>query len=226
MAGFNPVAAYDRKVIPPYIVEDDKSTVFSIFPRPLDERKETLNPGIFKLDAGSYEKPSRLVVGQSYWIKDPGPDEDLISIVTPSALIASSICNDLGLIMSGADARPGVFWVKGELTVEELKKKYPDALPLAKKRQDEWFKLLITMADVDWSRANGNPLAIWDVARQAAEALGIKDKDWLQNQNAFERIPCVACGTFNKPGLALCPNCKVVIDEAKFKSLGLKFANQ
>ena len=43
----------------------DKSTVVSIYPKELNEIKPTIMPGRFRLEPGTYEKPSILVVGSS-----------------------------------------------------------------------------------------------------------------------------------------------------------------
>ncbi len=81
------------------------------------------------------------------------------------------------------------------------------------------------IADILWARTNGNPLAISDDSRLAAEKLGLtSQKNWMGDFRARELTNCKACGHMINPVYPVCPNCKNVIDEEKAKSLNLKFA--
>jgi hypothetical protein len=102
----------------------DKSTVVSIYPRELVERKPTIQPGIFTIPAGSIEKPTLVVVGPSSWWRDIDIEQPLLEIVNGSVQVANSIvvdyCNGL-LGCNMRDTMPGLFWVPGEFkTVESL----------------------------------------------------------------------------------------------------------
>jgi hypothetical protein len=44
-------------------------------------------------------------------------------------------------------------------------------------------------------------------------------KPWSSIQIDDALVACIFCGNQNKPGLALCPNCKQVINKASFDQL-------
>ncbi len=207
----------------------DKSTVVSIYPVAIDEKKPTIFPGRFIIPAGSYEKPATLIVGPSSWWRELGEDEPLLEIPQSSILIADSIVRDYanGLIECNMnDVMPGLFFVPGEVNVKELTvvPKYKNLLDKARDNQNRWWKKLVENADVLWARTNGNPLAISDDARIAARQLKL-EKPWEKDNVTLELVPCVACGQRNNSSVVICPNCKVVLNQAKFKELGLSFAS-
>lgn len=204
----------------------DRCTVFSIYPREIHERKITVTPGDFIIPPGSYDKPGRLTIESSSWWKDTGPDDPLIEIPVGSAIMAKSICDDWMKGLLGCnmiDAKPGLFWVPGEVSVETLKKDMKGALDKARRDQNKYYSNLITMADSLWARTNGNPLAIPGDSKLAAQELGL-DKEWLKHVSQAEAIRCVACGNMRMPQFPVCPHCKMVVDSDRAKALGIKFA--
>ena len=94
---------------------------------------------------------------------------------------------------------------------------------MAKMKQKNWFTELVKIADVDWARTNGNPRAISDDSRLAAQKLGLQ-KAWMQDFRAVELNNCPACGAMININYPVCSNCKNIINTEKAKSLGLKFA--
>lgn len=205
----------------------DKSTVVSIYPIPLKEKKVTLMPGRFNVPAGSYDKPSILVVGPSSWWKEVDENQPLLEIPVHSVLIAESIVNDYckGLLKCNMqDAMPGLFSIVGEVTLDVIKTKYKALLDKANDNQKRWYTALVKEADTQWSRTNGNPIAISDLMRLAARELGQNTKEWLQDFQATETIRCVACGNMRNPLYPICPVCKTVVDKDKYTKLGLKQA--
>src|SRR6266699_3223594 len=89
----------------------DKSTIISIFSRPVHEIKHTLDPGNFHITAGSIENPSILVVGPSSWWKELDESQPLLEIPVSSIQIADSIVKDYinTMLMSNAgDCTPGI----------------------------------------------------------------------------------------------------------------------
>lgn len=202
----------------------DKATIFSIFPREINERKPTIQPGFFHIDKGSIEKPATLIVGPSSWWKEVDEQQPLLEIPTSSIVIAESIINDfcngiLGCNMS--DKKPGFLFIPGEVSVAKLKTDYKDALDQCIAKQRNWFGELIKMADSLWARTNGNPLTISDDMRLAANELGLMSKDWMQNFQAMEMIRCVACGNMRNPLYPMCSNCKMIVDPKLAEKLGL-----
>jgi hypothetical protein len=205
----------------------DKSTIVSIFPRMIDETKHTIQPGRFIIPAGSYEKPSILVVGSSSWWKEIDEEQPLLEIPNSSIQVADSIVNDwcnglLGCNMS--DIMPGIFWVPGEFTEIVIKTKYKNLMDKALANQRRWYEALVKMADSLWARSNGNPLAITNDMRLAVQELNLASKDWMQDFSTISKSNCPACGFMINPAYPVCSNCKNILDKDKAEKLGLMFA--
>lgn len=224
---FPGIAATTRRTIRAPVNPMDKTTVVSILPKWINERKATIQPGIFELPPGSFENPSVLVVGPSSWWREVDENQPLLEIPVSSIQIADSIvrdyCNGL-LACNMADQMPGLFYVPGDFTAERMKKEHQPSLTLARERQKKWFLELVRIADILWSRSNGNPLAISDDARLACKQLNITNKPWLGDLQTAELIRCVACGALRNPAFPVCAQCKAIADPAKAKELGLTFA--
>jgi len=208
----------------------DKSTVFSILPKQIHETKCTLDPGVFDIEPGDPEKPTRLVVGTSVWWREIDPEQPLLEIPVSSVQVAESVVRDYsnGIIMCDmGESRPGLFFLPGDISVNELVAKHKDVLTLAIKRQENWFRALIKLADSLWARTNGNPLAISDDSRLAAKMMRVEDRGWLMDfkMEGVVMKNCPACGTIRNNSYPVCHNCKTVIDKEKFTALGLKFAS-
>jgi len=204
----------------------DKCTIISIFPLDIDETKPTIEPGKFHIDAGSFEKPSILVIGSSSWWREIDADQPMLEIPTSSIQVADSIIKDYANGLLGcnmADCMPGLFYVMGAITVKELKDKYTEKLIEVNARQNNWYKILVRLADSLWSRTNGNPLTISNEMRIAANALGMKDKPWLKDFVTATLTNCHACGTLKNPLYPVCPSCKSV-DMSHPAAKELKFA--
>lgn len=207
----------------------DKSTIVSVYPRDIQEKKLTIEPGVFNILAGSEERPSVTVIGSSSWWKDVGDDQPLIEVPVSSVTVARSIVNDFcnGLLgVNMGDTMPGIFFVPGEHTVASISTNYSTALNEAIVKQKKWFATLVKLADTLWSRSNGNPLAISDDMRLAAKYLGLDTKPWLQDFQAMSTVNCVACGAMRNPAFPVCPNCRTVIDVDRAKELGLELVQR
>lgn len=204
----------------------DKCTVVSILPKPIDEVKWTIDPGKFHLDPGSFENPAILVVGgSSYWREMPN-DQPPLEIAYSSVNVADSIVRDYCNGVLGCDMNecvPGLFFVLGEAKVSEIKLKYKETLEITKTKQNNWFKVLVDLADSLWARTNGNPLALADDMRLAAKMLNLNDKPWLKDFQMIKMVPCPACGSLKNPMFPVCAVCKNV-DQAHPASKDLKFA--
>jgi hypothetical protein len=204
----------------------DKCTIVSIFPKDIDEVKHTIEPGKFHIPAGTLESPAILVVGSSSWWKDIDVDQPMLEIPVSSIQIADSVIKDYCNGMLGCDmgqAMPGLFFVLGEHNVMEIKLKYKKKLEETNIRQDNWYKILVRLADSLWSRTGQNPLAVWDEMRLAARSLNFVDKPWLKDFQVAELVRCIACGGMKNPEYPICPTCKS-IDIAHPMAKELKFA--
>lgn len=216
----------NRRTIRAQVNPMDKSTVVSILPKRISERKATVQPGFFEIPAGSFESPAILVVGPSSWWREVDEHQPLLEIPVSSIQIADSIVRDYsnGLLACNMnDQMPGLFYVPGETTVEKLKKDHMPLLVQANLNQRKWYAELIRVADILWSRSNGNPLSINEDARMACRELNVSNKPWLNDQQTMELIRCVACGSLRNPAFPVCQSCHAVVDKKKAEELGLTF---
>lgn len=204
----------------------DKCTIVSIYPKEITEIKHTIEPGKFTIPMGTVENPSLLVVGPSSWWREIDQDQPMLEIPVSSIQIADSFIKDSCNSMIGAEpgiAVPGVFFVLGEENIIGIKSKYKAKLQEVKDRQDNWFRLLVRLADAFWARANGNPLAIADEMRLGARMLGLEDKPWLKDFTLADMQKCKACGGLRDPQYPVCPSCKAIDPEHPLAK-ELKFA--
>lgn len=206
----------------------DKATVVSILPKKIDEVKHTIQPGRFTIEPGSYDKPSLLVVGPSSWWKEIDQEQPLLEIPVSSIQIADSIVKDycngiLGCNMS--DVMPGLFYLPGAVTIDQLTKEHKPLLNAALAKQRAWYQVLVRMADTLWARTNGNPLAISDDMRLGAQELGFKTKEWIRDFTTIEMVRCTACGAMRNPTYPVCQTCKAIVDPEAWKKLNLSFAS-
>lgn len=229
VGGFPGIVHANRRTIRAPINPMDKSTVISIFPKYIDERKPTIEPGRFIIPAGSYENPSLLVVGSSSWWKEIDDQQPLLEIPNSSVQVADSIvkdyCNGLfGCDMSGS--MPGLFWIPGEVNIVSLRSKYKDKLEQARAKQITFFTTLVRLTDALWSRTNGSPLVVSDDARIAAKELQVEgQKAWMKDFTTLGQTNCPACGYMRNPAFPVCSNCKAILDKDQAKALGIAFAS-
>jgi hypothetical protein len=217
----------NRRTIRAQVNPLDKSTIVSILPKYISERKATIQPGIFELKPGTYENPSVLVVGPSSWWREVDEHQPLLEIPVSSIQIADSVVRDYTVGLLGcnmSDMMPGLFYVPGEFDVTRLKKEHAALLIKAQMNQKKWFLELVKLADILWSRSNGNPLSISDDARLACRELNIHNKPWLGDLQTAELIRCIACGALRNQQYPICQSCHAIVDKDKAKELGLTFA--
>lgn len=204
----------------------DKCTVFNMLPQLIEIKNPTLQPGVWEINPGSMDNPSRLVVGPSSWWRDFDPEQPLLEIPVGAALIADSLVNDYIQGMFCCDMgekRPGLFWVLGDVTVVDLKVKHKAIYDQAVVRQKNWYAELIKKSDIQWARTNGNPLSISDHARVAAKEQQI-ERAWAGEAAKMDLTPCPACGNLRNAAFPVCTSCKTIIDMVKFKALGLEMS--
>lgn len=204
----------------------DKATIVSIFPKEIDEKKETIQPGRFIIPPGSREKPGTLVVGPSSWWREIDEHQPLLEIQTAAVVVARSVVDDYcnGLFAVSQGAKPGLLYFAGELNQSKILSEHASILNDAAVNQRRWYSNLVRSADALWARSNGNPAAINEDMRMAARELGISDKDWLKNFKAVEMVRCKACGHLKNPDFPVCSNCRYVDDPKRAYELGIVFS--
>lgn len=216
----------------------DKSTIISIYPKGFSEKKPMM-PEWYHVQPGTMKEPSFLVVsGASAWRHIDDDKMPPIEIPISSISVAESVIRDWALPIMEVTwgvAQPGIFFLPGEWSKEKLESNDPSIIALkdtynklledAYVKQRVWYLRLLEMADVQWSRTNGNPLSISDLMRIAAvETMVSDEKPWMKNFKAMKMKNCPACGIMIMPGFPVCSNCKIIIDEDGFKALNLQFA--
>jgi hypothetical protein len=205
----------------------DRCTVVSIYPREINEIKWTTQPSTYTIPPGTKESPAILVVEPSSWWREFDVDQPLIEVVNSSIQVADSIIKDWSQGILGCDMgdkMPGLFYLLGDVKVEEVKTKHKAELDKAERKQRNWYALLVKIGDSFWSRSQGNPMQVPDLCRLAATELGQGDKPWLKDSTLVSLVKCVACGQLRNPEFPLCPHCKNVVDQELAKKLNLKFA--
>lgn len=189
----------------------DKATIVSIYPKEINEVKETIQPGKFHIPKGTYSDPAVIVVGPSSWWRDIDIEQPMLEIPVSAVSIAQSVivdyCNGL-LACDMADNMPGLFFVPGEIAKEKIVSDYRLKLAETKNKQDNWFRILVRLANGLWARSNGNPLVIWDEMRMAANELGLESVPWLKMEVQMNLVRCFACGSLRNPEFPICPTCK------------------
>lgn len=224
MAGHNVILGNRRIPARQPVNPADKCTVFSIYPKTIDEVKHTISPGRFIIPAGSIENPSRLVVGSSSWLREIDVDQPYLEIPNSSYQVANSIVTDYcnGLIgCNMEDAMPGIFFIPGDITVELLLKEYKSTFDKAVVKQTRFWHSIIELTDILWSNTNGNPLCVSEDARLACRMTGIENKDWMQNFQNMGQVRCIACGSLRNPAFPVCASCNRIVDKALYDSLKL-----
>jgi hypothetical protein len=217
----------NRRTIRAPINPMDKSTVISILPKEIHETKPTIQPGVFDIPAGTFDKPAILVVGTSSWWREIDEDQPMLEIPVSSIQVADSIVRDYCNGLLGCDMNetmPGLFYLPGELTVDKIKREHASLLLKYQQRQKNWYQALVKIADILWARSNGNPLAISEDARLAARNLNLTEKEWLKDAHTIELVRCPACGSLKNPNFPVCPTCKAVANPELAKKLDIKFA--
>lgn len=214
----------------------DKSTIVSIFPQVIVDKKETIFPGYNTIPAAPDNDYSILVVGPASWWKEMDEGQAPLEIQTSSLDIAESIVRDFKLSVlasNGYDKSPGLFVIPGNHKKESIKDwvnpedptdTFKTRIEFAKNQQKAWFAELVMIADADWAVTNGNPRSVSEISRLAAMYLGFADKPWLQDFKSVMLQPCTACGELVNPDYPVCKNCHAIVNRARAKELGIVFA--
>jgi hypothetical protein len=203
-------------------MSQDKSTVFSICPFPINEFKPGIHPGIFKLNPCFDEnKPERLVVGTSNYVIHIGGKKQPLLIEQSSMQIARSIVQDLldAQLWSTPEEHPGICWIQGEISLKEFLERYKEQHEEMKAVQRRWCILIVKKTQDDWNKYK-NSRVVSDQARFAVRYLGIDLPEWMTVETVgLQYNKCPACSTMNDPQNAICVSCKCILDEEKFKKL-------
>jgi hypothetical protein len=111
---------------------------------------------------------------------------------------------------SGEGSFHGVFVAAGDLPTDA-------ELADACRRLEEFQRLLVKAADLEWERTK-NPMFITDLERRAARQLGL-EKPWLYDPKPL--ADCPVCAEKIKPGVAVCRSCGAILDREKAAQYGI-----
>lgn len=152
-------------------------------------------------------------VNDSYFYVYIDRDRGSLRVPAIASDIAKSIVNDYSnsQLAAGPEAKPGIFWLEGIVTKEQVLKLHKDKLDEALAFQKNWFIELVKMADNDFMRFRTHN-AVGKLQRIAAEYLNLQ-RDWIMAPAEIDRA-CPACKQQYPFGAAVCPNCKCILDQA------------
>ena len=190
-----------------------EATVISIVPREVRMHAPGLSPDIFVLPPAAEGDFEILHVKDSFFYVYRLEGEQ-IRVSEPGEIVARSIVttflgDQLGMTENGA---PGLFWLPGVFSKEEIQAKYKKELDAARSRQVMWFKELVNLADDSWQK-NHLLRAISETQRDAARRLGLR-KEWLVDYKQLTQCP--ACGsTLPIPDATVCAQCRTIINPAE-----------
>lgn len=186
------------------------------------ERKPGLIPGIFRIKAGSEDEPSvtHISVAQHFVYLDDSRGS--LPVRDASYEVARSIVEDFinSQVATSEGVYPGIFWCPGELSIEEVRELHGDLLQTVGIAHRRWYLRLTQMADDDFSRYQKHNV-VSDFQRKVAEILKLDQKQhpWMNTNNTLESHSCPGCGNLYRPGIAVCSNCRTILDKEKYEAL-------
>ena len=192
------------------------ATVVTVIPFPVKGDKPGLQPAEYIVPAAVRGGPAILVVKDGtrgiYLDHDRGSE----TVMVQADVIALSIVNDYYISQpaSTSTAGPGIFWVKKEHTVAEVKERFPRKIEAAREKQHRWWTNLVRLADDLWT-ANRKMAQISDLDREACRQLALK-RDWLDD-SPDSIMKCPVCTQLISIESIICFACHVVLKKDRLK---------
>jgi hypothetical protein len=173
-------------------------------------------PSEFIIPAATEKKPGILVVsdGQRGVYLDQDRGTEMVTV--PAKTVAASLVADYILSQPGQDqeAGPGVFFVDGVFTSEQVKERFPVEVAKASKVQWDWWKRLVRLADDTWQTSH-IIAQIGDLDRTACRMLGLK-RAWLDD-SPDSMTKCPVCTTLISTSAIVCFACHVILKPEEYK---------
>ena len=197
------------------------ATIVSLFPLPVFEKKPLI-PAIYKVDAAIGElQPKLLVVREGMFHVYLDEFRGMMTIRTPALTIADSVVRDFldGQYMLSDEARPALWTVPGEWTLDELIEDSDQAERIHREHniQLEWFRRLIFVADDEWSKFHQHRM-ITEVQRIAAARLKLV-REWALDFKPENITDCPGCGIAINKKVAVCRECGCIINRDIYETL-------
>lgn len=202
----------------------DTTTIVSMTPYSFNSVLPQTSPSLVIIPASEVGDFSIVHIERAFSLVYIDHDRGYMQRPILSEDLARSIINDhisaLINVIPGA-AQPGIFFVNGEHSKEDIKKKFPHLLKIAADQQRAWFVELVKQADHDWSRTH-SPRSVSSLQRNAAKFLNLP-REWDVDTEISNIILCPMCKNDTR-GAIVCPNCKFIMDEAAYAKVKDKFA--
>ena len=189
-----------------------KSTVVSLLPIELNEKKPGIYPGHFTIPAAKGEDFEILNLANSVAHVYMDESRGSMTIVQESEVVAKSIVDDYINSCIAVDKLesviPGLFWVEGEFNKPGILSKFPEKIKEAKFNQSKWFHALVKMADDDWAR-NRSHKSITPLQKLAATSLEqfLGKKEWASVVDVQAYKACKFCTSQIPNEAVVCPVC-------------------
>ncbi len=196
------------------------STLVSLAVRDIHEEIPGMMHAAYDIPASVDGHPSILVINDSFYYK-PDIDGNQDRILVASSQIAHSIVHmhTTSQLLYNANQHPAIMAIPDkEVDADLVLHDYAKDLKELLKKQRQWFRALVQLADDDWQQLRRHNM-ISDIQRTAAKELGLK-REWLDAVPIEERINCPFCGsTLFDPQAPICPICGKVHNPAKLAEL-------
>jgi hypothetical protein len=203
-------------------MRENGCTIVSLVPLAIREEKPGLIPSSFNIAESKGGEPEILHVTTAMHYVYLDETRGSLPVKNPPEDVARAVVEDYVNAQLGVteDARPALFWLPGIHNAIEVKLAAKTQLAEALVKQLAWFRILCRIADGDWNQYQRHNV-ISDTQRKAAEILGLSAKEhiWMGISAADSFTRCRACTAPVPNGAIICPTCKCVIDEEKYKSL-------
>lgn len=212
-------------------LEIPPATIVSLMPVVISESKPGLYPGRFVIPAaklgpdGQAVELAILVIGVSKHYVYLDSDRGSLPQDNFPTKVAKSVVEDFisASQLADTEAHPGLFYVSGEYSEDEIRAQFADKLIDAQFHQDAWFNRLIQTADDEWQKYRLHRV-ITDPQRMAARALGI-DREWCHTERPDARLSlmatakCPSCQSNVLDTQVVCTNCKCILKPEEYKKL-------
>ena len=195
-------------------------TVVSMVPYALREYKPQLMPGTFVIPAADEGDIQILHVDNCKYPIYLGEDRGYVQVTTLAEEVSQSIVDDFicAQLALDEDARPGMFWVEGAHSKDEILKKFPEKIAEAKRVQRNWYTRIIKLADSDFAKTK-SIRAIPDVAFKAAKALRLENLPWMLIDNSQSQKFCPFCKSPVEAAAAICAKCSHIVNKPLYDAL-------
>ena len=196
------------------------ATVVNLMPFTLAESKPGLYPGNYLIPAAPKDDISVYHVEDAHFFVYLDENRGSMKVPVPAERVAQSIVEDFRaakIFVVPGEAEPGLFFLPGKLSVQDIKSKFSERLSEYRAIQKKWFEMLVAQADDDWSRYRQHRM-ISDTQRFAAKTLGL-EREWNITTIVENISKCPAC-TMNVPSSAVvCSSCQCILKPEEYKKL-------